>query len=534
MTEYQKTDTFTTLDMIYLEAVMGTIAGDHRNIVLARAYHEGFQPVYMNERSREYLDLHVENQFHVNICRVIVNVLRDELTVVGFDTAEKPDKEGVKEQAAWFWEMWGKNKMDVISTQTHEYALRDRESFIILDWDEAIKFPSLTLHERYTLLEANAWQGRWPALSQSMRDRLHGTGAGVWMVYENDDPNQKPRFAVKQWTQESVRDGRVRFDQRRTIYYPDRIERWILDGGWKHYLKDGETEESWPQKWVDKKGKPLGIPVIHFKNENLTPEHWDAIPLQDVVNKTMVDILGAADLTGFRSFFAFGWYPTTDGETPRADGSNWIKFGPGQINGSMKGADQASVTPVDGADPTPLMDILKDVAVIAAQITSTPASKFVTTAAIASSETLKEQDRALKRKATNRKMIFGDAWEECMLMARRIANAFSSAILDENVEVEAIWKASENFADLIDEKALGVPVETIWAEMGKTPDQIATMKQTLEYRIAFEKALWEGAAAATQSIPLSVYLKRVGLSDKDIKAITAGIAGDEAIPPTGL
>lgn len=60
------------------------------------------------------------------------------------------------------------------------------------------------------------------------------------------------------------------------------------------------------------------------------------------------------------------------------------------------------------------------------------------------------------------------------------------------------------------------------------------MKDTGEYRIQREKAIWEGYAAASASgVPVEIYLRRIGLSDDEIREVVPEI-GSERIPSTGM
>lgn len=519
------------IQMSFIEAQIQATLERHKDILLARAYHEGIQPIYLTDRQKEYLDLHSDNQFCLNVTRLVTTALCDELNIVGFETNETADENGVKAQAAWLWDIWNKNHMDARQGDVHEKTVSESESFIILDWDEVGKYPVIVFHERFTDGNAEAWEGKWSDLSMDTMERMKGTGTGVWMIYENDDPNQKAIAAVQQWPETTYdKSGKMNSRIRRTIYYPDRIARYF-------YNERGEWEEmeNSPRAWIGKEKKPLGIPVIHFKNKNMRPEAWDAIPLNDAINKTWVDILGSADLSGYPLFILLGLYPTTDGKPPAADNSNVWNIGPAQMlgNAGVKSG-EASVSKFEGSDPTPLMETLKDQIMFVAQITGTPASRFITTAQVSSADSLKEQERALRKRAYNRQILFGDAWEDVMIMARRIANAFGNAGMDENVSIKAVWKNLTTVDDLKTEQGFGVPEEIIWAAMGKSPDQIAAMKDTQEYKIRNEKAIWEGyAAASSNGVTVEAYLKRIGMSDKKIAEITADM-GAESVPPTEM
>lgn len=472
-----------TPDMAYLDALVKALEADDAIVALARNYHNGIQETYMTERVEEFLNIHDEDirPFCLNICRTITLAVKDELSVSGFNTSETADASGIKAQAKWAWDLWTACRMDAVQSEVHESALSDRETFIIEEWDYKNNRPRFIHNYRYTAVEDG------------------GDGQGVWMIYKNDDVNQEPVCAVKEWLQTSIdKTGRTSSQIRRTIYFPDRIEKWIQTASknWEHAVdqvdkESGEPAEPWPIPWKDKAGKALGIPVIHFHNVGMMPEAWDAISIQDAVNKTLVDILASNDLTAFQMLVALGWFPTTDGEPPKADRSNLLKVGPGQFFGTKDPNGKVEV--IKGQDPTGLIAALQDLIVMAAQVTGTPTSRFTTTKLIAAAETLKTQDQQLKKKAQDRRVLFGDAWEECMVIARRLTNHFSKGepLLDETVTFFAVWLNSQTLDDLIEKKSLGVPEEILWAEAGYSTEQIAIMKGTPEYQARI--AGWESS-----------------------------------------
>ena len=62
-------------------------------------------------------------------------------------------------------------------------------------------------------------------------------------------------------------------------------------------------------------GEPLGLPVIHFKNKDQgynygQSELKNIIPLQDALNKTIIDLIAAADTTAFRIYWMVGDDPS--------------------------------------------------------------------------------------------------------------------------------------------------------------------------------------------------------------------------------
>jgi hypothetical protein len=519
----------TTLELLEIESTLEEIRAHQEAVLLARNYYNGKQDVYLNARALEYLGLHKENPFRFNICRTIVLSLAQELNLLGFGTDEEDDPESQEEASKpvseWAARVFAENKIDSLQDTIHESAFSDSESFVIVEWDPIEERPKLIYNPYFVDPDAG------------------GDGMGVYMIYENDDPEQRPIAAVKRWIERIPAGPNMTplSRLRATIYYPDHIERWVFEnnGVWEHFIEetgqineDGEAVSiDWSIPNKDGAGEPLGIPVFHFKNKGLRPEHWDAIPMQDATNKTLVDILAAGDLTAFQSFFGFGFFPTTDGQSPKSDGSNLMKMGPAQFNGTTKKPGDASLQVITGQDSTFLMNQLKDTVLLTAQITDTPASKFVVTAAIASDKTIKEQERGLRKKAKNRRGLFSDPWVGVFDMARKLSNLFGAAGLSEEVSIFPLWDHTETLEELSQKKdALEIPIEQLWREAGYTETQIESMKNAPSFRVEFERRLWEGAnAASLNGIPLEHYLERAGLPKDEIAAIVKAIGNQSGV-----
>ena len=287
-----------------------------------------------------------------------------------------------------------------------------------------------------------------------------------------------------------------------TIYEPAKVSKFEYRGGWIPYRDVGD--KTWPIAWVDRAGKPLGIPVAHFKNPDLRPEALDAIPIQDAINKTLLDVLGAGDSTAFRIFTAFGFIPTTDGKAPEADGSNWMRIEPAAIIGtSAKGPQEASFDAIDGADLGPLLEALQQLLLYSAIVTRTPVTRFQVTGQVAAEGTLKQQNESLISKIKLRQTLFGNAWEDTLAIARRIQNAFGTeAALNEEEPFSAQWAEAETRNDLqvaqelqIKHDSLGVPLHQIWSEFGYSEADIERMLKyreeelTMQQRVALARAI---------------------------------------------
>lgn len=441
------------LDLTYLEAVTEAERERQRQIVRARDYHEGDQPTFLSDRQREYLNIKNPNEeFSMNVTRIVVTAVGERLIVKALTCGDE-----ASQTAAAGW--WKANRLGAVAADVHEQALVAGEHFVVVDWDTQAKAPRFTANPRCTSLDVD-----------------DAGGYGVWVDYPDDDPMRPPERAVKRWVDEGRDErGRTFTTSLATVYYPDRIEKYIYSGGWKQLVTQGEA---WPLPWKDAAGKPLGIPVIPFSNRSLRPEALDAWPLQDALNKTLIDLLAAADTNGFPIFKAFGYTPTTDGKDLASDGSNALNIVPGIVIGSRKPPSEASFDVIPAAPLTELRELKADLVMDVAIVTDTPVSRFKISGQVAAEGTLKEQAEPLYAKVRIRQELFGAAWEQCFAMARKLANLYGSAGLDETQPYATAWEpisarsAAEDQADWKAKREAGVPKRQIWLEMGYTQEQI--------------------------------------------------------------
>jgi hypothetical protein len=435
-----------------------------KNIVLVRDYYDGDQHVPLTKRQRETLGFVEGGRFAINYCATVVNAVWERLIVAALAAS----KDKAFSEIAWQW--WQHNRMDEKQDGVHRGAVRDGEYFVIVDLDDELQ-PRFTPHLRYT-------------------DPLSGgTGFGCKAHYPDDLTSLPMEFASKRWTETVVEDGKRQTRQRLTMYYPERIEKYRQaarsgESGWTEHLDEGDT--TWPIPWVDTVGKPLGIPVIHWRNPDSKSEIWDAIPPQDAINKTAIDILAAADAAGFPIRIAQGFSATTDGKPPASDGGNYLELTPGCWIEIPK---DATATLLEGTDLTPLIAALDSWIVKLAQVTDTPISRFQVTRLVAAEGTLKQQEAVLLSKVRVRQVRFGNSWEDTLYMARRLVNTFASGGLNEEAMLEVEWVPAatrdekEHIETLgLKRDKLNVPLEFLWSEAGYSQEEINKMKMTEEYQ----------------------------------------------------
>jgi len=373
--------------------------------VQCRAYYDGDHETQLTDRMRKFLELKAGQDFSINVCPIVVDSLAEKLKVDGFICESGADL---------FKEWWKANRMDGQQGVVHLAAVRDGDTYVLIEWDNELKRPVFT--------QENAWDGT----------------QGMHIVY-SDEHRMLPVVAIKRW---NLASGVNVVTRRTNLYYPDRIEKYSDGGGgdtWLHY-DDGSGQ--WPIWWTDNDlegGTPLGIPVIHFRNKDQgysygQSEEDPAIPLQNGGNKALIDTLSAADTTGFRNYWMTGGKP--DGIVT-APGSWFYSENP-----------DASFGAIDAADLTSLIALKDSIIADIGKVTRTPLSSFQLTGAIAAAGTLKEQRAGLDAKIEDRQTTFGNAWEDVMAFGRKLANIFGSAKLDETKLIATTWMAAEEPTDL--------------------------------------------------------------------------------------
>lgn len=465
------------VDTSYLRFLVEDEQARQRAIRRARAYAQGKQFVALTERLRAFLSddsahLSDSDLLRLNVCHTVIRAVTERLIVRGFTSAN----EGLQ---TWAGDVWQRNRMDARADDAHEMAIRDGECFVLISWDNAAGLPRFMPHPRY--VEAG-----------NSTDLLDGDGYGIKAFYQDDDDNGTMLYAVKRWYEVLYADGKRSTRQRATVYYPNRVEKYEVKNTELVKIRDAGDAE-WPLPWVDSAGNPLGIPVAHFKNANLSSEHWEAIPLQNAINKTLIDLLASSDMTAFRILIALGWNPVDEDGNP-------LPINPGSWLGTTN--KDAAVQVVDGANLDNQLSLLDSLILKVAQATDTPVARFITTKSIAGEGTQKAQETPLLGKLRKRQVLFGNAWEDCFYIARKLHNTYSTqGALDEAALLFTAWEPAsvrDEGAELdraLKKQSLGIPFEIIIAELDYDDAELAQM---LQYRQQAEQRQVDLANAMPQ------------------------------------
>lgn len=477
-------------------------------------YLNGDQRAYLDERMSEVLGTDADGtppEFRLNVCKTVIRAVTERLQLSGF-TTNLPETQGGADNAAdggdaqsdaatpdagaTAWEWFNKNHLDAVSDRVHKQTLAAREYFVIVDWDSENKIPRATSTPRFIGTEAG------------------GDDFGCIAVYENDDPDGgKLLQVIKRWRENITNeDGTTYARQRMTIYFPNRVERWVTSklAQWEHYIDTSaaadEQANSWRVWWTDngkEDGNALGIAAIHFRNVDGESDLSDVVSIQDLINKVLIDLAAAGDLTAFRIYKAFGINMTTDGQPLAEDKSNQLLLSPAMVvgNASKKPTD-ASFEAIEGANLDNLINLLKNLLVWLAMITDTPLARLQVTGQIASDKTLQGQELPLIAKIKARQKVLGASWENVFNLMLKLWNLYNKAEAFEAgttltvqwVDAKVLGDAERvNNAAVLAEK-LKIPLVMAWRKSGQfTEDEITAMIESDEYKATL-KALENGAA----------------------------------------
>lgn len=438
----------------YLEDLRNRERARMQEYIKAREYYDGVHYTQLTDRMRQFLNVGADADFTVNYCPMVVNAKADRLKVSGFsveDEKENPNNPTASNTPITdtIWKWWRKNRMDRTMGIVHRAAVRDGDAFVLVEWDDDANLPRFYFEPAYA-------------------------GEGV-MVYYSEERREEIEFASKAWL---IKYGEgIGTTKRMNLYFPDRIEKYISKsevvlGRWLPY-EDEDTDTvaagrigmagiSW---WTDSRtqdGEPLGIPIVHFKHNDTgdsfgTSHLAKVMPVQDALNKTMIDLLGVMDSEAFGLLVGTG---TND----------WvnIKMRPGAIAAVSQTSDKADLKRLAGTNPEGVLSAYNALVTEIARISGTPMSYFQSSGQVAAEGTMKQQEIALITQVEKAQTDFGNGWEDCMNVARRLHNVFSpDPDIDVEPLIETVWESAETRND----KELAEYLVMLVSQLGVSKDQ---------------------------------------------------------------
>ena len=397
-----------------------------------------------------------------NLCPIIVDAPADRMEIVNF-SGDKPDAQSAVADAAW--KLWQRENLELVSNDVHKEALKCGIGYVIV-WSDA--------------------EGK---LAQ-----FYAQDSRQCVVIENANTN-KPLYGAKQW----LTDAKY---IRVTLYYPDRIEKYISRKSYDGSAHDNLKESSFTFVAPDSGEEaiipnPYGvIPMFRFKTN---PVLNDAIPIQDALNKTICDKLVAMEFSAFRQRWATGLTPPMNEIT----GNPELPF--------KAGADRLWFTTEEGVkfgefgttDLQQFLNVADSYRLEMARVSGTPLYFFaIDTSDSMSGEALKTLESRFVKRVKRLSINFGSVWSDAMEFALAIEGSGGADNITAQWENPEQRSEKETCETLLLKQKLGIPDNVLQEELGYTAEDIAKFEKEKERKaqLALERMQEAGtnpAQAAT-------------------------------------
>lgn len=401
-----------------------------------RAYYAGEQQLALSSRKFREAFGTTYARFADNFVALVVQAVEERLTVQGF---RWNDDYGARKA----WNYWQGNDLDAQAQKAHRDALITGVSPVIVG--------------------PPAEPGDGPVIRVQKPEEV--------CVGYADDPLERA-CALKRFR---ALDGTMLA----TLYYPDRLEKYQQG---RTAANQYGSRTVWVPREVSGEPWPLphdmgDVPVVELLNDpdidNVgSSEIRSVLPLQDALNKLLVDMLVASEFGAFRQRWVTGMEIPTDPETGKpietfkaASDRVWIAS-----NKDVKFGD------FDPSDLTPYVRAIELTIQHIATTTRTPAHYLLgSSGSFPSGESLRATETGLVAKAKRRMRDLGEGWEEILQLAFAADGDKTRAEFDRG---ETIWAdpeyrtEAEHVDALLKLASIGVPNEQLWEDAGYSPEQI--------------------------------------------------------------
>ncbi len=436
---------------------------DGRNDTYARyeRYLAGEQPLaFATEKFRSAFGRLFE-AFAYNRCGAVVDSHADRLQVAGFGA----DNDAIAQRAQ---EQWDDNLMDVQEGHIEADAFGLGQSYLLVE-----KHPTTGAVYYWVQHPANI--------------RTH---------FSEDVPNAVD-LAVKTWQTEEKH-------QRLNLYLPGRIEKYIsrnrAPSGMPSHPGAFERYESDESPWAFALNVPDVVPIFPFANNGRTNSYGvselrNVIPLQDALNKGVMDMLVAMEFAAYPQRVMIGVDPQTEDEQAAI-----TRFEAGVSRILTLFSPDAKIGEFSAANIAQYLSVIEFFDRAISRVTRVPLHHLTDIASGTSGRTLRVAESPFTKKIEDRQRAFGVP----------IASAVSYGLALDNVaivpgELRVNWEpaaplSEEDQLDMaVVKDAIGWPFEAILREMGRDTDEIA--KIMAEKKTAADEAMRE-FNRGTSAVPL--------------------------------
>ena len=475
----------------------------------AEDYFEGDQAeVFASPRLRRALE-RTGTKWRLPFARTVVTSVRDRIEMTGLTSSEDRVQ-------AFLAEQWNVNDMDQESDEVTQWFLVYGECYAMVWPDE---------DDRNITVAYNS-----PRIAR---------------VFYDAETGRKKVFGAKIWNEPQRKRVRA------TLYYPDRIEKYISKVEKPKDSTDFEPYEDNFNTFLDDEGEevietvwptpnPFGeVPLFHFRTDRDRgrPEHRDAYSPQDMVNKIVITQMATNDFQGFPQRWALAGAEgessdegidfdevedgiEEEGSTPR------LNSGPGELwwlEGVSK-VGQFSPAEVE-AFLAPLREYIKAMAAL----TSTPVDFFDGMGNAPSGESLRVRHAPLLKKVRDRKQALQSTWKSVWAFAAKVG-----LDLAEEPDVSVNWAPSESYDDadawsvVRAKQEAGIPVERTLVERGYSPEEVKKWYPSSDNETRIDERQVETLVELSKALQQLGTASQFGVvTPEQVQSLIARVMGDE-------
>lgn len=423
-----------------------------RELRLYNAYYDGDHPLLFQTTPFKKAFGPLFAGLNDNWCELVIDSLTERCDVEGFLIGDETKADND------LWRVWQENDLDAESDVAHTDAAIAAESHVLV-WYGPDGRPEITIEDAESMIVETEPTSRY-----------------------------RRRAALKRWKDDESH-GRA------TLYLPDAIVKWRTQatieaesGQWASVQWIGfqdEDDDTWPLE------NPLGrVPVVPLWNKPRTrhrrqSELEQVIPLQNVCNKLLADMVVAAEFGAFRQRYATGLDIPIDPETKvpiepfkSAVDRLWV------ANAKLRDEEGRLIEPKFGefaaTDLRPYVDAIElAVQHVASKSRTPPHYFYLGGGQPPSGESIKSAETGLVKKARRRQRHWGQSWQEVQSLVFLILGDERRA----EAPIHVVWGDPESRSEaehtdaLVKKQTLGIPNEVLWEEAGYSPVEIERMRR---------------------------------------------------------
>lgn len=421
-------------------------------------YYEGNQRLaFATDKFRESFGS-LFKEFSENACPAVVDSLVDRLKLIGFRSSLATQKTisipslvpGTPERKRITvsdpagqdaWDLWTRNYMDLRSKEVHREASMMGDAYVIVWPNPEDGHPEI-----------------WPQLANEMSVQY--------------DPNRQGEIyrACKRW-----------FDPIAKVW---RLNVFTQDVTYKYESK--KNTRSFPEHATDfilteEVPNPYSrVPVFHFSrgpsDKFGRSDLKDVIPIQDALNKAVMDMLIAMEFASFKQRYIIGMEVNLDEETGQPEDATMRNYGVDRMMAIPN--EDAKVGQFDATDLGQFLRVQEKFWASIARVSGTPLHYFfITNGDFPSGEAQKAAEARFSTRIEDSQVAWGNVWESVMEFTLEV----STGEENEDLEFESIWsnptpRSEAELADTaIKKKSIGFSRSYLLKEFGLSDTEVDEM-----------------------------------------------------------